>query len=441
MKRILPNNDATIVGPSWRPMKRPDVGLKGWRELVLVVLAFSALTVAMTSPLAFHLGEVGRVDNGDGQFSVWNVAWVARTLVLDPRHVFDANIFYPRRGTLAYSESNLGAGALAMPVYWASGNAYAALNFALIASFVLSACGMYYLVRHLVADRRAAIVSATLFSDCSYLFGHLPHIQLLMTAGLPFGMLAFHRLTERPTTTRGAALGIAMALQAYFCGYYAVFSALLVGLAALVAAKTRHLWTSARYVTAILVASVVAIVAALPVVMTYRAHQLATGFSRGLGDAQRFSAVWRAYLSSPAYAHRWMGWDAGIGGREALFPGFVALIFGVMGAAHGLRRGGRLRETAVLYSSFALLAFWASLGPVAHLYSALYSMIPVFSFLRAPSRFGLVVDFSLSVLAGMGVAALLATLAAAMDLGYGRGDDRNRRAHRPASVPARSHRG
>ncbi|HEV3142063.1 MAG TPA: hypothetical protein VGY57_16165, partial [Vicinamibacterales bacterium] len=64
------------------------VNLRGWRELALVVVGFAALAVAFTFPLAFHLGTVGRADNGDGQFSVWNVAWVARALVLDPLHVF-----------------------------------------------------------------------------------------------------------------------------------------------------------------------------------------------------------------------------------------------------------------------------------------------------------------------------------------------------------------
>ena len=43
--------------------------------------------------------------------------WPARSSS-DPLHVFDANIFYPHRWTLAYSEANLGAGALAAPVYW-----------------------------------------------------------------------------------------------------------------------------------------------------------------------------------------------------------------------------------------------------------------------------------------------------------------------------------
>ena len=36
-------------------------------------------------------------------FEAAAVAWVARTLVVDPINVYDANIFYPHRGTLAYS--------------------------------------------------------------------------------------------------------------------------------------------------------------------------------------------------------------------------------------------------------------------------------------------------------------------------------------------------
>src|SRR5215510_6113325 len=100
----------------------------------------------MTWPLAPRLGSVGRIDNNDGQLSIWNVAWVARTLVVDPVHVFDANIFYPHTNTLAYSENNLGAGILAIPAYWTTKNALAAHNGAVLLSLMLSATGMFYLV-------------------------------------------------------------------------------------------------------------------------------------------------------------------------------------------------------------------------------------------------------------------------------------------------------
>ena len=143
--------------------------------------------MALTYPIAFKLGHVGRVDNGDGQLSIWNVAWVARTLVVDPLHVFDANIFYPHRGTLAYSENNLGAGALAIPVYWATRNPYAAHNF--VDAARVRAERDRHVLPGALPDRAIgarAAVSAIGFAFCPFVFAHTAHIQLLMTAGLPF---------------------------------------------------------------------------------------------------------------------------------------------------------------------------------------------------------------------------------------------------------------
>src|SRR4051812_49207252 len=241
------------------------------REAGLVLLVSTLLTVALTFPTAFQLGRVGRVDKGDGQLSIWNVAWVARTLVVDPLHVFDANIFYPHRGTLAYSENNLGAGALAVPVYWATRNPYAAHNFVMLLAFVLSASGMYYLVRHLTCDRRAAAISAIGFAFCPFVFAHTAHIQLLMIAGLPFTMLAFHRLADRPTVGRGAALGLAMAAQAISCGYYGVFVCLMVAFAFVVVATLRARWTDGRLWIAVAVGAGVAIAIVLPAFVPYLA--------------------------------------------------------------------------------------------------------------------------------------------------------------------------
>jgi hypothetical protein len=378
------------------------------RELTLVLGGFSLLTIGLTYPLAFHLRSLGYdVSNGDGQFSVWNVAWVARTLAVDPWHVFDANIFYPQRWTLAYSETNLGAGALALPVYWITRSAYATHNFALLASFVLSATGMYYLARHLVQDRRAAVIAAICFAYCPHVFAHLPHIQLLMTAGLPFSLLAFHRLVERPTTGRAAALGVTMAAQAYFCAYYAVFATLAVGYAVVFTAAWHRLWRDRRYWIAVAKAAALAVIGVLPLAIVYGALQRSTGFSRSVDAAESFSANWSAYFASSAPAHAWMlsllpPW------HEVLFPGFIALGFGIAGFIIGCLARGPWRELAALYGSMGALASWESFGPTAGLYRLTYSVMPGFGLMRAPSRFGLLVVFALSVLAALAFRHLFA---------------------------------
>src|SRR5439155_20151133 len=219
-------------------------------------------------------------------------------------------------------------------------------------------------------------------------------------------LLAFHRLIDDPRAVRGAALGASMAAQTFFCGYYALFVALIVGFGVMYFATTRRLWRSSRFWTTLAVAAAVAITASSPVVLAYVVQQRSTGFARVLDNARQWSADWRAYLASGSYAHRWM--QASIGHwKEVLFPGFVATAFGAAGAIVGWRTRGRMRETAVFYGALAALAWWASLGPDAGLYRILYSVVPMFRFLRAPSRFGIVVAFALSTLAGIGVSALL----------------------------------
>jgi hypothetical protein len=378
----------------------------GIREWLVVALGCGMLAVALTYPLSLHLATLSRTESADGQFSVWNVAWVARALLTDPQHVLDANIFYPRARTLVYSEANLAAGTFAVPAYWLTRNPYVAHNFVLVLSFGLAAMSMYYLVRYLAGDRRAAAVSAIVFAFAPYLFAHLQHIQLLMTFGIPLALLAFHRLADAPTPGRGVVLGAVMAAQAYACAYYSVFVMLMVPVATLVVAGTRRLWRSRSYWTAIAVAALVAVTLTLPLAFQYLSLQRDTGFVRELAEAREFSADARAYLASPSHAHRWMlpligRW------KEVLFPGFTAIVFGVAGALAGWRSTGRGREIVLVYATLGVLAWWVSLGPAAGLYAVLYSWMPGFTFLRAASRFGLIVSFSLAVLAGIGVSALL----------------------------------
>jgi hypothetical protein len=380
---------------------------RGWREWMLVAIAAAILTVVMTSPIAFRIGEVGRADTADGQYSLWNVAWVARTLLVDPMHVYDANIFYPHRGTLAYSESNLATGFIAIPMYWATHNPYATLNFAVLVSFLLTAIGTYALVRYLLEDRRAAAVSAICFAFCPHLFGHMAEVQALMTLGIPFAMLAFHRVADRPTPGRGTVLGIVMAAEALFSGYYGVFLVLMIGYAVFAVAWMRGLWRSPRYWLSIGTGAIVAIGAITPFYLPYsQIHRL--GFARTLTDATHYAANWSSYLASSAFMHVWMlaflpPWT------DVNFPGIIATVLGVSGFFAA--RTKREREVVVVYGGFTLLALWMSLGPSAWLYTALYKLVPMLSWLRTPSRFGLIVTFGLSMLTGLTVKRLVTATA------------------------------
>lgn len=372
-------------------------------EAVGVTLAAVALAIYFTWPLALRPGSLGRLEMGDGQFSVWNVAWVAHALTTPGVDLFDANIFHPHRDTLAFSEPNVGAGALAAPAYLLTrGNPYAAHNSAVLIALGGAFIGMYLLARRLTGSAEASIIAAIVFAFCPFFFARTAHIQLMMTAPLPLALLAFHRFADTPTVRRAIALGIWLAIQALFCSYYGVLAGLLVGLGILVFAVVERRWREPRWWALALLAAAISVLTVLPVLLPFLQLQEETGFGRSLADSQRWSADWRAYFASSAAGHDWMlplikRWN------EVLFPGFTALAGGIAGIVVTLRTEGegRRRTIAIFYLLVLVLTFWSSFGPSAGLYSVFYYTIPVFSLLRAPARFGLAVTLALAVFTAM----------------------------------------
>ena len=383
------------------------------------------LAVAMTWPMARKFDRSARLNFGDGEWSVWSVTWVAHALTTQPTALFQANIFHPDRDTLAYSEANVVTGALGVPFHLATGgNPYATHNGAILTALTLAFVFAWALAETLGASPALAAAFAIAFTYCPYLFARTAHIQLMMTFGLPLALRAFHRLVESPTPIRGAWLGVALAVQALACAYFGIFAGLTVGLGTVYYGWTRGFWRSRPYWIAIGLGAVVSVGLVVPFFLPYIRVQKELGFTRLIEDAAMYSADWQAWLASSAWAHRWMlpyleRWN------EVLFPGFLLPVLALAGVWLGLRRPRaalgqrarpiietplsptRRRETTIFYGLVALIAFWASFGPKAGLYTVLYHTIPVFTFLRAPGRFGILVVLALGVLMLVGLRSLL----------------------------------
>jgi hypothetical protein len=142
----------------------------------------------------------------------------------------------------------------------------------------------------------------------------------------------------------------------------------------------------------------------VPFFVPYRYVQDELGFERTVSDAAEYGVNLKAWAASSAWAHRW--WLPAIEGfNEVLFPGVILLLLGATGVLHLVRQRG---ELAVLYGLIAILAFWASFGPQGGLYWLLYQTIPIFSFLRAPGRMGIMTVLALTVFASFAVSWLIA---------------------------------
>jgi hypothetical protein len=103
-----------------------------------------------------------------------------------------------------------------------------------------------------------------------------------------------------------------------------------------------------------------------------------------------------------------------------LFPGITLTVIVVAGVVTWRRRsrdaerdadlkvGATYARVISFYIVLGILAAWASFGPDAGLYAWLNSALPFMSFMRAPARIGIVVVFSMAVIAAFVLARLLA---------------------------------
>src|SRR5678815_4242349 len=71
------------------------------RHAIVAALGLGAALTLLLYQQLRHLDSVP--DLGDPLFSIWRIGWVNHQLFADPRHLFDANIFYPERLTLTFS--------------------------------------------------------------------------------------------------------------------------------------------------------------------------------------------------------------------------------------------------------------------------------------------------------------------------------------------------
>jgi hypothetical protein len=379
---------------------------RGSVEATAVVLGAFVLACVFTYPYILQFTDAGRLDTNDGRWSIWVVSWVAHALTSDPLSLFRANIFYPHPNALAFSEGNIVEGVIGAPVWLLTKNPYSTHNFVFLFAFAQSFVATYYLVRRLTGDRRAAILAGVMFAYCPFAFARTAHVQLLMIGFLPWCLLAWHRFLDRASIARAIELGVVMALTGLACAYYGIFAGGMIAFATLWFGFSRQRWKDATYLIPVAGAAIVCVGLIAPFFFPYLQMQDATGFERPLSG--QYSANTGAWLASSAWAHRWWYehlWQP----EEVLFPGILAIVLGCWGATFVRERDGigLKRDEVWYYVGLAVFTFWVTLGPKAWLYTALYYTVPVFSFLRAPSRAGIVVVLCLVVLAAPALMVLM----------------------------------
>jgi hypothetical protein len=300
-----------------------------------------------------------------------------------------------------------------------------ALDLLLIVLILVAAHGTYSLARRFGADRSGAVLAGLGFAGSGYMVTQLAHLSILSTVvWLPVGLLLIDRvLTPKPTGEGGgralllATLALLFANQmlagfpqaAYICGLVYVSFALFRAFSSRrFVAIGEWLPPLAGIAGALALGAAAGAVVLLPlaelVAVSDRAGTLRYDFATYTnfwpplvfsffapyiyGDASDLS-----YIGPPPF---WENY------------GYV----GVATATLAIYGAGRLwrRPPVAFLIAMTLTAFGFILGPRTPVYYAAYLLIPGMSRFRAPTRFMVVVELGLVLLAAVGLTRVGAEL-------------------------------
>lgn len=378
-------------------------------------LACALLAVVHTWPLATAPATLSRNDNGDNQLNEWIMAWVAHQLPRAPAHLFQANIFYPSRDALAFSEPLIVPALMGAPVAWLGGSPVLVMNLMVMAGFALTALAGYALIYRWTGDRVAALVTGSTLAFNTHTLTRLAHVQGLHLYGLPLALLATDRLLSGSRTRDAAWLALWMAVMAFTSGYLLVFAAIMVATATLVRMPD---WLP-RYRTVLprLALAVAASAAAIvPLWLPYHRAAVDQGMVRTLENVANYSASLKGYLAAAGTIHL-STWSRTffVNPVDSFFPGFVvialalvAIVTFVRSDLGGVHPAADTRRRVVMLLAISAVGLVLSLGTRTPIYGWVYSVFPPMHGLRAAARFGILFLLGLSALAGLGLASLRA---------------------------------
>ncbi len=373
------------------------------RAVAGALLLFIGLAVVHLWPLASAPGTLSRNDNGDFVLHEWIMAWVAHAVATNPLHLFDANIFYPEPGALAYSDHLFVQGMLGAPLLWAGTSPVLVHNLVLMAGFALTGWTACLVVRRWTGSWMAGIGSGSLVAFNAFSLTRLPQIQDLHVEFFPLALLALDRLLAQPRLRHALSLAGWFVLHSLTGTYVMVFGSLSLAAAAAVRPAD---WIGTRVKAAagyLLLAAGLAVLLLTPFLLPYYHASAAVGLGRSLEETQRFSAELTDYFAAAGRIHfDLLQWSKPYFQGDALFPGFVALVLAGIGlASFGVRDTRTRMLVAIAVVSFAL-----SFGPAFPPYRVLYRVYPLLTGIRGAVRFGQFTLIAVGMLSGYGIAAL-----------------------------------
>jgi hypothetical protein len=344
------------------------------------------VAIGATAPLAWHPGRLplGREPAATvPQFNLWTLRWTASRAAHGLSGWWDAPIFWPTRGTFAFSEPQPLTGAayaLVRPIAGDVGG-YAVV---LLVAVALNGIAASAVARRLGAGPVPAFAAGVLAQTLPFVFGQLGVLQLVSVWPLFAGLACVVAWIAEPRIRWGVLGGLSMVAAVGTCGYYAVLFGLCLAVSVPFALDAS--WWRDRRERGASVAAGVAVCAVLAGPVLWGQRSRLDGYRWSEDTIRAGSAPWREWAP---------------GGR--LWPGFVLVGLAALGAA-ATRRSRPTRVLGALVGSSVLVSLGSrlSLGGLEP-WTVLVEAFDPLAGLRSPFRAAALTQVALVALAALGL--------------------------------------
>ncbi|HEV2862732.1 MAG TPA: hypothetical protein VGX48_17080 [Pyrinomonadaceae bacterium] len=347
---------------------RLDGAARAWRAApgfardALVFLGFCALTALMTWPWVLHLRDAV-ADPGDPYMIAWTLWWDYHQTFTDPLHLFDANVFYPYRYTLAFSEHDYGIALVFFPLFALGVKTLTVHSLATFLGFAFSGYGAFRLTRTLTNSAGAAWVAGVVFAFIPYRFQLLSHLHYLWAGWMPLLLEALVLFARGRSWRRAAWLGLAFLMNALSCVSWFIMTLVPLGLTGLLLVagraelrRDREFWVRGA------VALGAAGLALLPFLLPYLWVTSMYGLRWEHGEFEAHSPKLIHWLAAERRNKVWEQLGIGMCCGHKLFPGLLAPLLAV--AAFRFRRLARgdvwPRERRIIFATLEVASLVAA---------------------------------------------------------------------------------
>lgn len=387
-------------------------------------------TLAFFWPMLIHAGSYS--EGGDAMFNAWTLARDQHCILRqDCPQYANANIYFPHKDTMFYSETQLSAGLLTLPLYFINDNPIFSYNVFTVISFFFGGWFMYLLAKRLSKGNELySVLAGLIFEFAPFKMAATSHLQNLSIFYLPLAVLLILKYIERPGKKYGWLLFGVLALQFYASWYQMVF--VLAGLGVLIGGMFVAKLIKPRVALMLGVITILAVISTLPLAKGYVHFSKENQATFDIGQQITYSSSLADYvipnqgtLLGKAYYHLKPHAQVNSYNPDSYsYHGIVLYAMAIcVGVIAFLRRKkgkeGKARyRLALVFIAMGVVGFVMSLGPVLKLkagysyadmadglklviplpYLLVDKLLPQLSFIRAIGRASVILLFALCCL-------------------------------------------